>query len=278
MLKRTSAVLLMSMLFAGSLISAPSALAAENTPVLVKDIDTRTLDAFDPEDDYYFAELGGFLYFNNESNLWKTDGTEAGTEIVKSFSSLQDIIAFEGKLYLEADDGKGEGSQLWVSNGTAAGTSLFKVIRPGGSSSSISRFTVVGDTLFFRANNGVDGSEIWKTDGTETGTVQVADINASGNSSPYNLTAVGNTLFFTANNGTNGEELWKGDGTETGTVLVKDIRSGSQSSSGTNFTAVGSTLFFSANTGNKHTKLALPLVPYPLQVVKSNRRVKHGVN
>jgi ELWxxDGT repeat protein len=142
----------MSMLFAGGLIAAPSALAAEKTPVLVKDIDTRTLNGFADDKEPYFAELGGLLYFNANNTLWQTDGTEAVTQIVESSCSLEDIIAFKEKLYLEADDGQGAGSQLWVSNGTSAGTSLLKIIGPGGSGASISRFTVVGDAIFFEGN------------------------------------------------------------------------------------------------------------------------------
>ena len=36
---------------------------------------------------------------------------------------------------------------------------------------------MVGDTLFFAANDGVHGTELWKSDGTEAGTVLVKDIN-----------------------------------------------------------------------------------------------------
>ena len=46
--------------------------------------------------------------------------------------------------------------------------------------------TAVGDTLFFTADDGVNGNELWKSDGTEAGTVLVKDINpGSGSSSPY---------------------------------------------------------------------------------------------
>ncbi|GCL60714.1 hyalin repeat protein [Microcystis aeruginosa NIES-3807] len=108
----------------------------------------------------------------------------------------------------------------------------------------------MGNTLFFTADDGVNGTELWKSDGTAAGTVLVADINPGGSSSvPRNLTVVGNTLFFTADDGVNGTELWKSDGTAAGTVLVGNIRPGSSSSDPQNLRVVGSTLFFSADDG-----------------------------
>src|SRR2546423_522446 len=55
--------------------------------------------------------------------------------------------------------------------------------------------TVVGNTLFFTADDGYFGEELWKTDGTLAGTVMVKDINitvpilfgGTGGSSPDNL-------------------------------------------------------------------------------------------
>lgn len=74
-----------------------------------------------------------------------------------------------------------------------------KDIRPGTSSSSIVETTNVGGTLFFVANDGVNGAELWKSDGTESGTVMVKDIASSGSSNPDYLTDVNGTLFFIAN-------------------------------------------------------------------------------
>ncbi len=74
---------------------------------------------------------------------------------------------------------------------------LVKDIRPGSSSSSPFSLTAVGNTLFFNANDGVNGPELWKSDGTAAGTVLVKDIRTgSFGSDPRNLTAVGNTLFI----------------------------------------------------------------------------------
>ncbi|WP_143406385.1 ELWxxDGT repeat protein, partial [Estrella lausannensis] len=84
---------------------------------------------------------------------------------------------------------------------------------------------------------------------------QIADINASGASSPANFVDVNGTLYFTATTSTNGLELWKSDGSAAGTVLVKDINPGTLSSSPGNLTNVNGTLFFTADDGSNGVEL-----------------------
>ena len=120
----------------------------------------------------------------------------------------------------------------------------------GAGGSNPSHFANVNGTLFFSANDGVNGIELWKSDGTSTGTKLVKDIRSGSlASSPSYLTNVNGTLFFSANDGVNGIELWKSDGTSAGTTLVKDIRGGTGNSSPYFPTNVNGTLFFSANDG-----------------------------
>ncbi len=262
----------------------------ESGTAIVKDINPGGNGAFGYSygSGLKFAEIGGVLYFaaddgTNGTELWKSDGTAAGTQLVKDIrpggssyyysnsSSPSDLTVVGSTLYFTADDGT-NGRELWKSDGTAAGTQLVKDINTGGYygygyGSRPSGLTAVGSTLYFSANDGTNGTELWKSDGTDGGTQLVKDIRpgSSGSFSGYgsvNFTAVGTTLYFSANDGTNGNELWKSDGTDGGTTLVKDIRPGSYyyggygaSSRPGNLTVVGSTLYFSANDGTNGTEL-----------------------
>ncbi|MCX7420675.1 MAG: hypothetical protein NT013_14210 [Planctomycetia bacterium] len=204
--------------------------------------------------------IGGALLFNTNdgahgNELWKTDGTAAGTSLVKDIqvgsadgvvSGLRTSVAIGTSLFFVANDGV-KGVELWKSDGTAAGTVLVADINPGANGSSPQQLVNVNGTLFFTADNGVKGRELWKSDGTAAGTLMVKDISTGAASSdPAELINVAGVLFFTATDGTKGRELWKSDGTATGTVLVKDIRSGSSDSAPQFLTNVNGKLFFSA--------------------------------
>jgi ELWxxDGT repeat protein len=217
--------------------------------------------------------VGTNLYFTAQNEpgnqeLYKSDGTTTGTNIVRDIrigvqgSNPRNLTAIGNTLYFSADDGL-TGKELYKSDGTEAGTVRIKDIYVGKSgdspfSSDPSFLTAVGNTLYFVADNGINGRELWKSDGTEAGTVLVKDINAGTSSSPSNLTAVGNTLYFTANDNINGIELWSSDGTAAGTVLIQasqgGINAGSSSSNPFNLTAFGdNTLYFTANDGKDAT-------------------------
>ena len=233
--------------------------------VLVKDINPGgEQDGEDgPEG---LINVAGTLFFTiddgtNGIELWKSDGTAAGTVLVKDISSgansgdPSSIINVAGTLYFQADDGT-TGFELWKSDGTAAGTVLVKDINPGASGSSAGGIRNVAGTLLFLAHDGTTGFELWKSDGTAAGTVLVKDINpGAGSSFPTRRAVVGGSLYFQANDGTNGIELWKSDGTATGTVLVKDINPGSGSSSPRDLIDVSGTLFFSADDGTTGREL-----------------------
>jgi len=199
------------------------------------------------------------------TELWITDGTAAGTYLLKDinpglgWSSPDGFAALgNGLVLFQADDGT-TGIELWITDGTTAGTQLLKDIRLGTGSSSPSQFTALGNGLvLFQANDGASGFELWVTDGTAAGTQLLKDIKSgTGSSSPTQFTALGNgQALFTANDGTTGLELWVTDGTAAGTQLLKDIRSGTGSSLPSQFTALGNgKVLFTASDATHGTEL-----------------------
>ena len=91
------------------------------------------------------TNVDGTLYFEASNatdgfELWKSDGTAAGTVMVKDInpgpdgSNPSDLTNVNGTLYFEANDGP-NGAELWKSDGTAAGTVMVKDIDPGPTSS-----------------------------------------------------------------------------------------------------------------------------------------------
>jgi ELWxxDGT repeat protein len=227
---------------------------------LVENINPGAL-ATDSSYPVYLTTAGGTLYLTADdgttgSELWKSDGTAAGTALVEdinpslAFLGPYELTDIDGTLYFSADDGT-NGTELWKSDGTAAGTVLVEDINPGADSSGPSELTDVHGALLFAAFDATNGLELWTSDGTAAGTALVKDINPGvGDSYPLDLTNVRGTLFFSADDGTNGTELWKSDGTTAGTVLVKDINPGLVGSGPYTETAViGDTFFFVADDG-----------------------------
>ena len=253
--------------------------AAGPEPSLVKDIYPGASGPY-PHNSFpdKLTNVNGTLFFiandgTTGNELWKSDGTAAGTVLVKDIhpglegSRSVFLTDVNGTLFFRADDGS-HGDELWKSDGTEAGTVLVKDIWPGAfgpnpASSAPGNLTDVNGTLFFMANDGANGYELWKSDGTAAGTVLIKDIHPGASGSlPSNLTNVNGTLSFIAVDGVNGYELWKSDGTAAGTVLVKDINPGASGSFPDKLTNVNGTLFFSAadgTTGNELWELWSPI-------------------
>jgi ELWxxDGT repeat protein len=88
--------------------------------------------------------------------LWKSDGTEAGTVRVKDINSGTTgsypgfLTNVGGTLYFAASDGS-SGKELFKSDGSEAGTVRVKDIFAGGGSSNPRFLTNVGGTLYFTA-------------------------------------------------------------------------------------------------------------------------------
>ncbi|RMF97245.1 MAG: hypothetical protein D6727_05915, partial [Gammaproteobacteria bacterium] len=154
----------------------------------------------------------GTLFFlaNGPSGfgLWKSDGTEAGTVLLKQFAAARELSAVQRKLFFTADDGGGAGAELWKSDGTAAGTVLVANIAAEPFQSSPGRaLGYVNGKAYFRADDQIHGAEPWVSDGTAAGTALLEDLEPGPGTSLPDVedgVIVDGTLFFEASLGGSG--------------------------------------------------------------------------
>jgi ELWxxDGT repeat protein len=216
-----------------------------------------------------FFDFNGILFFragdSNGQELWKSDGTAAGTVLVKdintgttaaSNSNPTNFVSFNNQIYFTASNGTGtNGTEFWKTDGTTTGTLLVKDIRPGTASANAQNFTIINPTtMLFSANDGTIGTELWKTDGTEIGTVNVVDYPGTTNSITWieNLNGLGILGQIVS---TTSRELYKSDGTAANSSLLLDVNPGTGLGVGSSYIKNGNTIYFQGNSGTTGLEL-----------------------
>ncbi|MFC1746120.1 ELWxxDGT repeat protein [Candidatus Riflebacteria bacterium] len=237
---------------ANALESALSFQFAVLGTVLVKDIYPGMGDGPNSSAPQYTTDVNGTLFFSasdatNGRELWKSDGTSAGTVLVKdiypgtSNSNPTFLTNVNGTLFFIATDGS-NGRELWKSDGTSGGTVMVMDINPGGGSSGPRDLINHNGTLFFQANDGTNSREPWKSDGTTT---MIKDIDVGGPSEAQFFTSFNDIVIFDATCASGGEPH-RTDGTEAGTYRIKDIYEGSTQSDPIYFTVYNNAVYFRA--------------------------------
>src|SRR5262249_45904608 len=113
----------------------------------------------------YPTELNGALYFGGGSSgqrqLWRSDGTGAGTVLVKDADiAAPGLVKVGGQLFFSSF------SELQMSDGTTAGT----VPVPGAPVGGVGDLREVNGRLFFTGYDAAGGAAVWRSDGTASGT------------------------------------------------------------------------------------------------------------
>lgn len=205
--------------------------------VLVADINAGTASSFPSG----LLAIGSTVYFSAEAavvtlsggrkgraslistigrELWKSNGTAAGTVLVKDIyagfngSHPHHFIEHNGVLLFGATT-VDTGSELWRSDGTAAGTFLLRDISRGMIGSFVRNLTSFNGLIYFNA-----GGQLWRTDGTTSGT------QSAGNLAPFGSHSIGPKVgprLSLVVDDANGTELWTTDGTPAGSQFLRRL-------------------------------------------------------
>lgn len=260
-----SLTIVRSLIAAAVLLSSGRAVVA--APFPVADINLGH-DAYLSSDPQNLVVAGRLTYFTAASGLgphtipqqlWRTDGTAAGTFAVSDFATkpgfaldLRGMTAVGEKLFFLRDT-----RELWVTEGTLASTRLVRAF----DQELTMRATEFRGQLYFVARETATGRELWRSDGTAQGTVMVVDLEPGGGDGIQQLGDLhvsGDRLYFASayedGSPTSGE-LWVTDGTAAGTHIVSDLRPGEQPSSPFGLVDVGGKTLVRTDLGFGRQKL-----------------------
>ncbi len=132
---------------------------------------------------YYFPQYDG-----NTVQIWRTDGSAAGTAQVTTVDNIPGGIARVGFFF--------DGPEMVADN--------------------------AGRYLYFGTLN----KGLWVLDSTDDSFQLLMDANTPNNSQVSGLNMVDDTVYFSATDGTNGKELWRSEDTPSSAVMVEDINAG----------------------------------------------------
>lgn len=220
-----------------------------------------------------FTEINGIVYFSgnsgvNNRELWRTDGTPAGTYMLKEInpkgslrggkagSDPKNFFNFEGTLYFTAHTDE-TGRELWKTDGTEQGTVMVRDLLPGPDSGIISsdpQLSGYNGELYFIADMRpvklkFAGGLLCKTDGTAEGTAVVGGFSVGQNyrfSSVTEIELSGGHLYFNSGASYDQYGIWRLDDGPDGFIRVSAL--GSDWYSSANLCDVNGTLYATYGT------------------------------
>lgn len=176
------------------------------------------------------VEYGEQVYFVSDDALWRSDGTQSGTVLVRSFSTgapsnpatagpskLVSLMPAAGGLMFAGDDAV-YGKEPWWSDGTVAGTVLVGDLAQGTSDSNPEILTDHAGILHFVADDGVSGKALWRSDGHTTDRRWAPPAGYS----IHGMLSAADRLMVSLHHVDRGYELWQftDDGNEASFVAI----------------------------------------------------------
>lgn len=215
--------------------------------------------------------FGNKIYFitsvnntnNNSQGLYVSDGTNQGTQLLKSFNTFHQIVydlsakmlfEYNGNIFFVANDNT-HGLELWKTDGTTNGTSLLKDINIGNGNGIDGRFythIAANGKLYFNAIDSSGMKSIWMTDGTTNGTYLLKN-TYKGQPMIQDIKSFNNTLLYLVKNPSNNLEIWISDGIVGGQSLL--LQTIPYVSNPGNIKLLGNTLFLTLDDPTRGNEL-----------------------
>ena len=168
------------------------------------------------------VNIGNELFFVSDNNIWKTNGTPDGTELViEQTNPPNSLTSFGDKIIYQLEDNNGD-IEPWITDGTTLGTTLLKDINVNGNSNP-QFFTVIQNLVFFNGKTSMTVSggvssiqEMWQSQGNETSTYPIP-LSAYPISpitygvpmtAPEDILKLRNRVYFIGNNTVFGKEIY----------------------------------------------------------------------
>src|SRR5262249_17110402 len=137
-------------------LALPLVARAQGKPYLVEDLNATLSPAGSNPTEV--TRFKGFLFFIampfSENELWRTDGTAAGTFRIKRLgvagsNNAMSLAALDGSTLVFTASDMATGREIWRSDGTAAGTVRIGDLNPGPADSVEGRFTVMNGIAYY---------------------------------------------------------------------------------------------------------------------------------
>ncbi len=192
-----------------------------------------------------FADFGDLMLFRLDpaaggSELWRTDGTAAGTVRITQFD-VDGSYHFDGLIGTGPDGrawfrGTGASTHFWVTDGTPEGTKPCAMIAPDGAMVSVDYAGILHQGgLYFSGVHPADGPGLYRYN-VDNEKLELVTLLESPKTDFLALDE--HQLLFRGAKSGLGLELMMTDGTPEGTTLVLDIAPGPAPSFPNNFTPI----------------------------------------
>ena len=213
-----------------------------------------------------FGDQTLFVAFEDDGGpgqLWATDGTLAGTRVVREFEmdpgagrdaifdSPNDLTRVGDWVYFTAFE-RETGREVWRTDGTTDGTALVTDLTDGDSAEPIllTAWTPAAGppSLVWILRRDSGGDQLWRSSTDGLGAQWISDLG-NIDAEVHELVASGDRLYLAITTPDLGRELWVSNGTLGGTRPI-DLRTDNPRSAGVaNLTPIPGGVFFTAAAG-----------------------------